>query len=145
MFHIRVERLMNKDVDAVFDALSDHAGYARYAGVKRSVLVEPGERERNGTGAVRHVKADLMEFHERITDFERPTRMGYLIMKSSPLPILHERGEITLTPEDGGTRVLWESIGRVDIPLLGSLVLDKLAEKWGSRAFHGFLKSIERA
>ena len=108
MFHIRVERLLNKDIDSVFEALSDHAGYARYAGVKRSVLLQPGEDEKNGTGAVRHVKSDLMEFHERITDFERPTRRGYLILKSSPLPFRHERGEITLTPEGGRTRVVWE-------------------------------------
>ena len=145
MFHIRVEQLMKKDIDSVFEALSDHAGYERYAGVKRSVLVQPGEREENGTGAVRHVMAELMEFHERITAFERPKRMGYRILKSRPLPISHERGEITLTPENGGTHVLWESVGRVDVPLLGSLVLDKLAEKWGYRAFKGFLKSIDGA
>jgi uncharacterized protein YndB with AHSA1/START domain len=145
MFHIRVERLMGKDIEAVFEALSDHAGYEHYAGVKSSVLVETGERDKNGTGAVRHVQVGLMEFHERITDFERPTRIGYRIMKSSPLPIRHERGGITLTPEGGSTRVVWESVGRVDIPVLGGLILDKLAEHWGIRAFHEFLKSIESA
>ena len=143
MFHIRVERVLDKGIDDVFEALSDHAGYERYQGVKRSVLMQPGETERNGTGAVRHVIAERMEFQERITDFERPTRIGYLILESRPLPIRHQRGEIRLTPEDGRTRVVWESDGHVDIPLLGGLLLDSLAEKWGHRAFSGFLKAIE--
>lgn len=145
MFHICVERLMEKDIDAVFEAMSDHASYERYAGVRRSVLLEPGELEPNGTGAVRYIRGNQMEFHERITDFERPTRMGYLILESRPLPIRHERGEITLTPYGEGTRVVWESVGHVGIPVFGRLLLDRLAEEWGRRAFSGFLRSIDRA
>lgn len=144
MFHIRVERLMETDIDTVFEALSDHAGYERYAGVRRSVLLEPGERETNGVGAVRYVRADRMEFQERITEFERPNRMGYLILESRPLPIRHERGEITLAPYGDGTRVVWESVGHVAVPVLGRLFLDRLAEESGRRAFSGFLRSIDR-
>jgi uncharacterized protein YndB with AHSA1/START domain len=145
MFHIHVERLIGKDIDTVFEALSDHAGYARFAGVRRSMLLQPGDEEKNGKGAVRHVIGDIMEFRELITDFERPTWMGYRILESSPLPIRHERGDITLTPEGDGTRVFWESVGHVDVPVLGQLVLDRLAERSGSRAFHAFLKSIVRS
>lgn len=144
MFHIHVERLIGKDIDTVFEALSDHAGYARYAGVRRSMLLEPGDEEKNGKGAVRHIVSDLMEFREQIIDFERPTWMGYRILRSSPLPIRHERGDITLTPQGDGTHVLWESVGHVDVPVLGHLFLDRLAERSGSRAFDAFLRSIER-
>ena len=145
MFHIHVERLIDKDIDTVFEALSDHARYARFAGVRRSMLLKQGREEKNGKGAVRHVVGDVMEFRELITDFERTTWMGYRTLESSPLPIRHERGDITLTPEGEGTRVLWESVGHVEVPVLGQLVLDRLAERSGSRAFHAFLESIDRS
>ena len=84
-------------------------------------------------------------FHqERITGFERPSRLGYLILESRPLPIRHERGEITLAPYGDGTRVIWESVGHVDIPVLGRLLLDRFAEESGRRAFSAFLRSIDR-
>ena len=145
MFHIHIERLIDKDIDTVFEALSDHAGYERFAGVTRSVLLEQGKDERNGKGALRHIVSGPIEFYERIMCFERPTRMGYLIEKSGPLPVRHERGDITLAQEGDGTLVVWESDGHIQIPILGDLVLDRLAENRGGKMFHRFLKSIETA
>jgi uncharacterized protein YndB with AHSA1/START domain len=145
MFHIRVERLVRKDIDTVFEALSDHAGYDRFAGVTRSVLLEQGNEEKNGVGALRHIVSGVVEFHERIVRFERPTRMGYLIEKARPLPMRHDRGDITLTPKGDGTLVVWESEGHIEIPILGDLVLDRLAESRGAGSFDRFLQSIESA
>ena len=144
MFHIRVERLIRKDIDAVFGALSDHARYDRFAGVTRSTLLECGRLEDNGEGALRYIASGAIEFYERITCFERPTRMGYLIEKSAPFPIRHDRGDIVLAPAGGGgTLVVWESEGHIEIPILGSLVLDRLTESRGTRMFDRFLRSIE--
>lgn len=143
MFHIHVERTLARDIDTVFEALSDHARYDRFPGVGKSVLLEKGQLETNGTGALRVIGAGPLELTERITRFNRPTVMHYLIEKSSPLPIAHSRGEITLEPRGEHTHVTWVSEGRVKVPFAGR-VLDKLAEKRFSRAFASVLKAIER-
>lgn len=143
MFHIHVERTLEKDIEEVFEALSDHAAYDRFPGVDKSVLTEHGRDERNGEGALRIIGAGALELHERITAFERPSRMHYQIERSRPFRLDHRRGEITLQRAGQGTRVIWISTGHIKLPLLGH-VMDKLAEKQFSRAFDSVLKTIGR-
>ncbi len=144
MFHIHVERLIPKDVDTVFELITDHAAYARYPVVEQSAVLEQGGADPNGEGALRYVHAGGIHFWERITAFERPRRMSYLIERSKPFPIRHDRGDITLTPEGGGTRVVWESEGHIDLPVVGNL-LDRLAERRAATSFMRLLECIERA
>lgn len=144
MFHIYVERMIEKDIETVFEALSDHASYDQFAGVDRSVLVEEGHAERNGEGALRIIGAGPLELHERITGFERPVRMHYRIEKFSPFPLDHRRGEITLQRSGKGkTRVVWISSGHIKLPLAGH-VLDRLAQKQFSKVFDAVLQAIGR-
>jgi len=143
MFHIHVERFIGKDIESVFEALSDHAAYDQFSGVDRSILVEHGSLEKNGEGALRIIGAGPLELHERITEFERPNKMHYRIEKSSPFPLDHRRGEITLHRSGEGTRVIWISTGHIKLPLAGH-VLDKLAQKQFSKAFDSLLKAIDR-
>lgn len=143
MFHIHVERTINKEIETVFDALSDHAAYDQFPGVDKSILIEHGQAEKNGKGALRVIGAGALELHERITEFERPFRMHYLIEKSRPFPLDHRRGEITLQRVGDQTRVIWISNGHIKVPLVGH-VLDKLAGKQFSRAFASVLKDIEK-
>jgi len=143
MFHIHVERVIDKDPEAVFEALTDHASYDQFSGVDKSILVEHGHQEKNGEGALRIIGAGPLELHERITEFKRPVKMHYRIEKSSPFPVDHRRGEITLHREGDGTRVIWISTGHITIPLAGHL-MDKLAQKQFSKAFDSVLKAIAR-
>lgn len=143
MFHIQVERTIPKDINTVFEALSDHAAYDRFPGVDKSKLIDHGQEEKNGKGALRIIGAGALELHERITEFERPFRMHYLIEKSRPFPLDHRRGEITLQRVGDQTRVIWISSGHIKVPLAGH-VLDKLAQKQFSRAFASVLKAIEK-
>ena len=143
MFRIHVERVLARDIDTVFEALSDHARYDRFPGVDKSRLVEEGKDEKNGTGALRVIGSGRLELTERITRFERPVRMHYRIEKSSPISVQHTKGEIVLQPEGDQTRVTWISEGHVRVPLLGRL-MDRLAERSFSRAFRSLLKAIER-
>lgn len=143
MFRIHVERTLAKDIDTVFEAISDHGRYDRFPGVDKSVLIEEGEQEKSGTGALRIIGAGPLELHERITRFERPTRMHYHIEKSSPFSILHTKGEITLQPDGERTNVIWISEGRVRVPVLGR-VLDSMAERTFSKAFNSLLKAVEQ-
>ena len=47
--------------------------------------------------------------------------MRYHIEKSSRFSILHTRGEITLQPDGGRTKVTWISEGRMQVPVLDQL------------------------
>lgn len=143
MFRIHVERVLGKDINAVFEAIADHARYDRSPGVSKSLLIEKGRDERNGTGALRVIGAGRLELTERITRFERPYRMDYRIEKSSPFRVEHTRGEIVLKPDGEQTRVIWISEGAVKVPLVGRL-MDRMAERSFSRAFSSLLKAIER-
>jgi uncharacterized protein YndB with AHSA1/START domain len=143
MFRIHVERVLGKDIDTVFEAISDHARYVRFPGVSKSLLIEEGRDEKNGTGTLRVIGAGRLELTERITRFERPNRMHYQIEKSSPFSVEHTKGEIVLTPEGEQTRVTWISEGHVQVPVLGRM-MDRLAERSFSKAFSSLLKAIER-
>lgn len=143
MFRIHVEQVLEKDIDTVFEAITDHARYDRFPGVSKSVLVEEGKDEKNGTGALRVIGAGRLELTERITRFERPNRMDYRIEKSSPFRVQHTKGEIVLKPEGEQTRAIWISEGSVKVPLLGRM-MDRMAERSFSRAFSSLLKAIER-
>ena len=143
MFRIHVERVLGKDIGKVFEAITDHARYDRFPGVSKSLLIEEGKDEKNGTGALRVIGAGRLELTERITRFERPNRMDYRIEKSSPFLVQHTKGEIVLKPEGEQTRVIWISEGSVKVPLLGRM-MDRMAERSFSKAFSSLLKAIER-
>ena len=142
MFNIYVEKIIDKDINTVFDILADHAGYSKFQGVKAAKLLEPGETEKNGLGALRHIDLGAIRFDERITCFEGPPLLDYKIEGSSPLPFRHELGSITLEQIAEGTKVIWVSKGTVPVPILGKFFFDKQVEQQGSRGFGSVLDQI---
>jgi len=70
MFKIKVERIVKKPIDEVFEALSDHASYGSFKAVGVAKLVAEGDEERNGVGALRSIQTGPVKFWERITAFE---------------------------------------------------------------------------
>ena len=143
MIDVRVEYVLDKPIEAVFEALSDHENYAVYSGFTRSELLRSGDKEKNGQGAVRLLTAGRASFKERITHFERPCRMDYHVEEMKPLNLPHEKGEIRLYAEGDKTRVIWISVSRMNIPIVGVL-LEGLFERKASAAFLGILKYIEK-
>ena len=145
MFKIKVERIIKKPIDEVFEALSDHASYGSFKAVGVAKLVTEGDKERNGIGALRTIQTGPIKFWERITAFERPTHMQYKIEKARPVKMQHDKGVIDLKDlGDGTTRVTWVSEGRivVPLPLIGRL-LDRKMQKQGTVGFSSILKAIE--
>ena len=92
---------------------------------------------------MRRLGSGPVDFYERITCFERPTRLDYRIERSRPLPFRHEKGMLLFAAEDGNTRVVWTSEGHVDIPVLGSLVFDRLVERRGALLFGSMLEFLD--
>lgn len=144
MFSICVERVIDKPIQAVFDALSDHENYDRFKGIEASNLIVKGGVDKNGLGAVREIVAGGANLHEEIVKYDPPYTLGYKIIKSTPLPYDHELGEVTLREEDGKTHVTWRSKGHIKIFILGTLYFDKAIQKNGSRAFGSILKQISQ-
>lgn len=145
MFKIKVERIVKRPIDEVFEALSDHASYGSFKAVGVAKLVAEGDEERNGVGALRTIQTGPVKFWERITAFERPTHMQYQIEKARPIKVKHYKGIIDLKDlGDGTTHVTWVSEGRlvVPLPLIGRL-FDRQMQKQGTIGFSSILKSIE--
>lgn len=143
MFRVEVSEFVPRSPDFVFAALTDHDQYGQFPGVDSGKVLEAGTPERNGLGALRVVKAGPLVLHERITGYEPGKLMTYHIERARPLPIVHEVGEIRLSPEEGGTRVDWVSAGRIGIPVLGPAI-GRVFEKKVRRAFAAMLRYIGR-
>ena len=143
MFKIKVERIVRKPINEVFEALSDHASYGLFKSVGVAKLVTEGDEERNGVGALRTVQTGAFKVWERITAFERPIHMQYQIEKARPIKMEHYKGIIDLKDlEDGSTHVTWISEGRLVVPLVGRL-FDRNMQKQGTIVFNSMLKSLE--
>lgn len=143
MFKIKVERIVRKPINEVFEALSDHASYGLFNSVGVAKLVTEGDEERNGVGALRTVQTGAFKVWERITAFERPIHMQYQIEKARPIKMEHYKGTIDLKDlGDGSTHVTWISEGRLVVPLVGRL-FDRKMQKQGTIVFNSMLKSLE--
>jgi len=144
MIKIRVERVINKTPEEVFDAISDHENYKRFPRFNDSKLLQPGKTEKNGLGARRYISAGSSSVEEIITCFERPSRMDYHVEVMKPaIPMIHTKGEVTMVPHNGKTKVVWISEGHIEIPILG-FILEKISNRLGSRLFDGVLKYIDQ-
>lgn len=138
-----MRRTLRAPLDRVFDALSDHAGYAGFPGVRSAAVTRRAEGdEPNGVGAVREIDTGLAWFREEVTAFQRPTRMEYVITASRP-PLRHRGGVISLREEDGGTRVEWTSTFALKLPFASDLAT-RLAAKAMARAFESTLAAVEK-
>ena len=143
MFKIKVERIVRKPINEVFEALSHHASYGLFKSVGVAKLVTEGDEERNGVGALRTVQTGAFKVWERITAFERPIHMQYQIEKARPIKMEHYKGIIDLKDlGDGSTHVTWISEGRLVVPLVGRL-FDRKMQKQGTIVFNSMLKSLE--
>lgn len=141
MKRILAQRTIMAPIDVVFERLTDHEGYVRFAGVRSAVLKKAGDVEKNGKGAVRTIETALLSFDEEITLFERPNRMEYFIRKSS-LPVEHHGGVMEFASRAGGTDVTWTSTIEVKTPFLSG-PLTTVAVLAIRRSFKQMLKQVD--
>ncbi len=142
MRSVHVTRTIPAPAEAVFDVLADHANYDRFRPIHGSELIRQGDPAPNGVGALRRIKVRPLVFEEEITAYERPTRLDYLIVKLN-VPFKHDGGSITLTPEDGATRVDWRSSFSVPTPVVGG-PQELIWQPVLARGFRRTLEDVER-
>jgi uncharacterized protein YndB with AHSA1/START domain len=138
---IEVRRTMKASPERVFAVLSDHAGYARFPGVRAATLLRAGSADKNGVGALRRIAVGPAWFEEEIVSFAPPASFEYRILRSRP-PTEHEHGRVAITPVDGGCEVVWTTRFAVKLPLIGGLVTAIAARKM-TRDFGEALRATE--
>jgi len=76
---IHVSKTYNKNLNEVFDAISDHADFLSGGGLK-CTLIKPGVDDINGNGAIRKVESNSLTFEEKIFDFQKNKHFAYVII-----------------------------------------------------------------
>ncbi len=141
---VHLELNLNASAAFVFEQITDHSAYASFPGVKASELLQRGKDDTNGKGAVRRLDVGLFVFEEIIERYEPPTAMGYKITRSTPLPIKHKVGLVSIEPaEEHQCRVTWHSEFALAVPVLG-WVLGPVLRQRITKGFAVILKTIEK-
>lgn len=142
--NVKVEQVVNAPLTEVFSQLADHANWQNFPGVSESELIQPGRVVRNGVGAVRRISAPGFTAVEEITGFVPLARIRYQIIESSPIRLKHDYALIVLRAETlNSTRVIWETRGVVDVPLVDA-VLGLLVAAEVKQSFTTILQSMNR-
>jgi Polyketide cyclase / dehydrase and lipid transport len=144
MADIRRSRTIAAGTQAIWDVLADFGAVSSWADfVDHSCLLSPAA-EGIGVGSERRVQLGRNTLIERITDFDPPTSLGYVI-EGLPRLVRHLRSSWTLRPIAGGftevtlmnsvdigsnpaQRVAERIFGRVSVEQL-DLLLSGLAKK----------------
>lgn len=139
---ITVSKTIAAPAEVVFDWIADATNYTANPGVLSAKLTKPGATERLGVGAEREIVAGGLWFHERITEFERPSRTAYQVVSCRP-PLPHRGGTVELRETDGGTMVRWTLDFGFDTPVVGP-VLNAIGGAVLSTAFRLLLATADQ-
>ena len=132
---VEVRHRFDASPQAVWDVYTDHARWSEWAGVPGSRLIEPGQVDPNGVGAVRGFAGGL---REEVLRFEPPKRMTYRVV-AGLFPIKDHEGEVIFEPEGESTLVIWRCHFKSKIPGLGGLL-----ERFITSTFRRGLEGLER-
>ena len=107
--------------EVVFDVLTDHRRYSEITGLRKSVLEREGEPAPDGVGAIRKLSAAGPPLREEVLAYEPSSRFSYKLL--SGLPVRDHVGTVELTPQAGGTRVVYAVRTTPTVPLVGSAII----------------------
>lgn len=128
-------------VQRMWDVLTDHESMPLwFPPVKTVTLDPPGAEERNGLGAIRHVKALGPTIVEEVVEWDAPNHYAYVLLRGAP--IRDHRGDVTLAETPQGTRATWRIRFRAVVPLSG-LVLRPVMNRVAKGLLRGAVKLAE--
>jgi hypothetical protein len=104
---------------AVFTLLEDGSTWPEWSPLGSFELIEPGDGEPEGLGAVRLFTTGRHKSLEKVVTITPDSEFSYILLKG--LPLRDYRAVITLTAQlDGqGTTVTWRSTFRAKVPGTG--------------------------
>lgn len=139
---LTVTRVVPAPRDVVFEAFTDHQRLSEVFGVRSCTLTRQGTTEKNGLGAIRQVDCGpLLSFTEEIVGFDRPARMAYKIIDSTP-SMDHEFGQVDFIEVPGGTKVTWTT--RLGVRRKPRALWDQWLYTTLAVAFRLTLRSVEK-
>ncbi len=112
----------------VFAVLCDHRALTDWAGLGRVELDKPGNPDPAGRHVERVIHGAMGTLREQITEAIPNASTRYRIIEGGE-PFVALWGEITLHPEESGTRVDWSIRFRSGIPCIGALLALVLGTK----------------
>jgi uncharacterized protein YndB with AHSA1/START domain len=107
--------------ETVFEVLTDHRRYSELTPLRRSELEREGEPAPNGVGAIRKLTAVGPPMREEVIAYEAPSRFSYTVL--SGLPVRDHVGTVELTPQGGGTRMVYAVRSQPTLPVVGGVVI----------------------
>jgi uncharacterized protein YndB with AHSA1/START domain len=107
--------------ETVFEVLTDHRGYAKITPLRKAELEREGEPAPNGVGAIRKLSAAGPPLCEEVLAYAPGKRFSYKLL--SGLPVRDHVGTVELTPEGGGTKVVYAVRTTPTLPLAGGAVV----------------------
>ncbi|MGC1165213.1 MAG: SRPBCC family protein [Solirubrobacterales bacterium] len=107
--------------ETVFEVLTDHRGYAKITPLRKAELEREGEPVPNGVGAIRKLSAAGPPLREEVLGYEPGRRFSYKLL--SGLPVRDHVGTVELTPQAGGTQVVYAVRTTPTVPLAGGAVV----------------------
>jgi hypothetical protein len=140
MNRVEIEQVVRAPREVAFARYTDHVGWSEWARIGRVSLVKQGRSERDGLGCVRSFS--LFGLHEEVTEFERPQRMAYRIVRGG-YPLKDHRAQVLFEPHADGTRIVWRTEFQPRVSLFGALT--ERAMRFGfSRVLSRFARHVER-
>lgn len=140
---IVVEQSINTSATAqrMWEVLTDHESMPRwFPAVKKVTLDPPGKDDRNGLGAIRHVKALGPTVVEEVVEWDAPHHYAYVLLRGAP--IRDHRGDVSVVETPQGARATWRIRFEPTIPLSG-LVLRPFMKRLAGALLRGAAKLAE--
>jgi uncharacterized protein YndB with AHSA1/START domain len=135
------ERQVAAPPETVFAVLTEHHLYAQITPMRKSVLEREGEPAPNGVGAIRALTAVGPPLREEVIAYEPFTRFSYKLLSGAPAR--DHVGTVELTPQDGGTRVVYAVRTTPTLPLAGGAVV-AVVKRAIKQLLNGIVKESER-
>lgn len=141
MASFRFERDVAAPPETVFAVLTEHHRYAEITPMRKSVLEREGDPAPNGVGAIRVLTAVGPPLREEVVAYEPPHRFSYKLLSGAP--VRDHVGTIELTPQEGGTRVVYAVRTIPTLPLVGGAVV-AVVKQAIKQLLDGIAKESER-
>ncbi len=130
------------DASAVYALLADGSTWPVWSPIGSFELLESGDGNPEGLGAVRLFTTGRIKSRERVVECRPGEVFAYEL--EAGMPLRHYRAVVTLTPTRDGTAVRWHSTFRAKVPGTGWLYRRQLGAFIG-RTVLGLAAAAEQA
>lgn len=142
MIVVKKSIISTASVERMWEALTAHEDMPKWFNPVQSVRLDPvGQPDRDGLGAIRHIKAVGPVIVEEIVEWEPPHRYVYKLLRGAP--IRDHRGEVWVEATATGTRATWQIAFTPVIPL-SSLVMRPMMKRVADALLRSAAKFAER-